>query len=58
MMSAAQCRMKAQDALSDADAMADGPGKSGWGQTAKEWINLAVMAEAQDHLLRTGGRPH
>ncbi len=58
MMSAPQYRIKAQEALSAAGAMADGPGKSGWEQTAKEWINLAVMAEAQDHLLRTGGRPH
>ena len=55
MMSADQYRTKAKQALSAANTMANPQTRAVLEETADKWIRLAIMAEAQDHLIRSAG---
>jgi hypothetical protein len=52
MMTAADYRAKAEDALVAAQCAPDPKSKLDWEATAKDWAGLAVQAEAQEALER------
>jgi hypothetical protein len=52
MMSAAECRAKAREALTNAERASDPKAKLDWGSTAREWTQLSVTAEVQEVLER------
>ncbi len=53
MMTPAEYRAQALEASREAEVMSDPHGKAVWLQTAQEWEMLALMAEAQERLLRS-----
>jgi hypothetical protein len=52
MMTAAECRAKAQEAIKRADAITDIVIAARFQETARDWAALAVMVDAMEVLLQ------